>query len=214
MTDISMIDMLQAGVHFGHQKRYWNPKMLPYIYGDRNRVHIINLEKTLPMYREATNFLGRMAQNHGRIMFVGSKPAAQEAIAAEATRCKMPYVNRRWLGGTLTNFRTIKQSIKHMFDLERTLEENLIKPKLYKKELLKKRRELTKLDNNLGGIRDMTSPPDVLFVIDIGHEKIAIGEAIKLGIPIVGIVDTNNSPSGINYVIPGNDDSLALSSCI
>ncbi len=207
MADASMRDMLEAGVHFGHQTRYWNPKMRPYVYGARNKIHIINLEKTLPMYHEAVNFLGRMAQNRGRIMFVGAKPAAQEAVATEAKRCNMPYVNRRWLGGMLTNFRTIKQSIKYMFELERTLEENAIKPQLNKKELFKIHRKYTKLENNLGGIKDMEGLPDVLFVIDVGHEKIAIGEAIKLRIPIVGVVDTNYSPSGISYVIPGNDDS-------
>ena len=208
MANELMREMLKAGVHFGHQTRFWNPKMRPYIYGERNKIHIINLEKTLPLYQEAVSFLGRMASNRGRILFVGTKSAAQEAIAAEATRCNMPYVDRRWLGGMLTNFRTIKQSIKYMDELENTLQENVVKPQLNKRELLQLQRKFTKLNNNLGGIKNMESLPDVLFVIDVGNEKIAVSEAVKLGIPVVGVVDTNHSPQGVDYVIPGNDDAI------
>jgi len=207
MADVSMRDMLEAGVHFGHQTRFWNPKMLPYIFGERNKIHIVNLEKTLPLYDEAMNFLGRMAANQGTILFVGTKRAAQEIVREEATRCGMPYVNRRWLGGMLTNFRTVRQSIKRLKDLEAMHEDRSFE-RLSKKEALGLTRELAKLERSLGGIKDMEGLPDVLFVIDVGYEKIAVREAVKLGIPVVGVVDTNNSPDGVDYIIPGNDDAI------
>jgi len=207
MSNISMRQMLEAGVHFGHQTRYWNPKMGAYIFGHRNKIHIVNLDKTLPMYKDAMNFMGSLAANGGKILFVGTKRAASETIKEEAQRCGMPYVNHRWLGGMLTNFKTIKQRIKRLKDLEAMFEDGTIE-RFNKKEALGLRREMEKLDRSLGGIKEMNSLPDVLFVIDTGHENIAISEARKLGIPVVGVVDTNNNPDDIDYVIPGNDDAI------
>ncbi len=207
MANVSMRQMLEAGVHFGHQTRYWNPKMAPYIFGERNKIHIINLEKTLPLFSEAMNFLGSLAARKGRILFVGTKRAAQEAVREEATRCGMPYVNHRWLGGMLTNFKTIKQSIKRLRDLEAMIADGSIE-RFNKKEVLGLKREMDKLERSLGGIKSMAGLPDALFIVDVGHEKIAISEAGKLGIPVVGIVDTNNSPEGVDYPIPGNDDAI------
>ncbi|MGA9852391.1 MAG: 30S ribosomal protein S2 [Gammaproteobacteria bacterium] len=207
MADLSMRQMLEAGVHFGHQTRYWNPKMAPFIFGERSRIHIINLEKTLPLYREALEFVKRLVTDGGTVLFVGTKRAAREAVAEEAHRCGMPYVSQRWLGGTLTNFKTVRQSIKRMHELDLQSEDGTFE-RLGKKEVIRLRREMDKLDKSLGGIKDMNGLPDALFVIDTGHEKIAVSEARKLGIPIVGIVDTNNAPDGIDYVIPGNDDAI------
>lgn len=207
MTDVSMRQMLQAGVHFGHQTRYWNPKMAAYIFGQRNKIHIINLEKTLPLYQEAMNYLGRLAASGGRILFVGTKRAAQEAIREEAQRCNMPFVAHRWLGGMLTNFKTVRQSIQRLKELEATFADGTI-DRFAKKEALTLRRELDKLELSLGGIKDMDGLPDALFVVDVGHEKIAVTEANKLGIAVVGVVDTNNDPGKIDYVIPGNDDAI------
>lgn len=206
MSNITMRQMLEAGVHFGHQVRYWNPKMAPYIFGTRNKIHIINLEKTLPMFQEALNFLGSVASKKGKILFVGTKSQIQESVKAEAERCKMPYVQHRWLGGMLTNYKTIRQSLKRLKDLEE-LRDSPKFLKLTKKEALNLMRSITKLEKALGGVRDMGGLPDAIFVLDVGHEKIAVSEAQKLKIPIVGIVDTNHSPEGIDYVIPGNDDS-------
>jgi len=202
-----MRQMLEAGAHFGHQSRYWNPKMAAYIFGERNKIHIINLEKTLPLFIEATNFLGKLAANKGTILFVGTKRSARDAVKEQAERAGMPYVNHRWLGGMLTNFKTVKQSIKRLKDLEAMAEDGTLN-RLSKKEALMLTREREKLERSLGGIKDMNGLPDALFVIDVGHEKIAVAEAKKLGIPVVGIVDTNNSPDGIDYVIPGNDDAI------
>ena len=207
MSNVSMRQMLEAGVHFGHQTRYWNPKMSPYIFGHRNKIHIVNLEKTLPMFNDAMNFVGKLASNGGKLMFVGTKRSARDVVREEAERCNMPYVNHRWLGGMLTNFKTVRQSIKRLKDLE-TMEQDGTFDKLSKKEGLMLRREKEKLDRSLGGIKDMARLPDALFVVDVGHEKIAVAEARKLGIPVVGIVDTNHSPIDIDYVIPGNDDSI------
>ncbi len=203
---VTMRQMLEAGVHFGHQTRYWNPKMAPFIFGDRNKIHIINLEKTLPMYQEAMKFMRKLATNKGSILFVGTKRQAREIVKEEAERAGCHFVNFRWLGGMLTNFKTVKQSIKRLQDLQVMLSEENV-GKLAKKEALLLRRELDKLERSLGGIKDMNGLPDVIFVIDVGHEKGAITEANKLGIPVVGVVDSNNSPIGVNYVIPGNDDS-------
>ncbi len=208
MAKASMRDMLGAGVHFGHQTRFWNPKMLPYIFGERNKIHIINLEKTLPLYQDAVNFLGRMAASQGRILFVGTKRAAQSVISEQAKRCGMPYVDRRWLGGMLTNFKTVRQSIKRLKDLEVRFEDGSIDRVAKKKERLSLERELNKLERGLGGIKDMEGLPDCLFIIDVGHEKIAVSEALKLGIPVVAVVDSNNSPDGVDYVVPGNDDAI------
>ncbi len=202
-----MRDMLEAGVHFGHQTRYWNPKMGAYIFGQRNKIHIINLEKTLPLYREALQFMSRLAAEGGKILFVGTKRAARDAIREEAERCAMPYVNHRWLGGMLTNFKTIRQSVKRLKDLEAMFQDGSIE-RFNKKEALLLERELTKLQRSLGGIKEMEYLPDALFVIDVGHEKIAVTEANKLGIPVIGVVDTNNDPSNVDYVIPGNDDAI------
>jgi len=207
MANVTMRQMLEAGVHFGHQTRYWNPKMAPYIFGHRNKIHIINLEQTLPLYKDALNFINRMVANGGRILFVGTKRAAQEMVQEEALRCGMPFVNRRWLGGMLTNFKTVKQSISRLRELEAMMEDGTV-ARLSKKEGLMLSRELEKLERSLGGIKDMPGLPDALFVIDVGYEKIAVKEAVKLGIPVVGIVDTNNSPDGVDYVIPGNDDAI------
>lgn len=207
MVNISMRQMLEAGVHFGHQTRYWKPQMAPYIFGERNKIHIINLEHTLPMFNEATNFLGKLAAKEGKILFVGTKRAAQEVIKEAAIRCGMPYVNRRWLGGMLTNFKTVRASIKRLKDLETITQDGTLHH-LTKKEALSLTRELEKLERSLGGIKDMDSLPDALFIIDVGHEKIAVKEATKLGLPVAGVVDTNNSPTNIDYVIPGNDDAI------
>jgi len=203
---VDMREMLKAGVHFGHQTRYWNPKMGQFIFGARNKVHIINLEKTVPLFQDALNFLGNIVNKKGKVLFVGTKYVAQEVIQQEAERCGMPYVNRRWLGGMLTNYKTIRQSIKRLKELEAMFDKNSF-GRLTKKEILGLTREKDKLMNSLGGIKNMGGLPDALFVIDVGHEKIAIAEAKRLGIPVVGIVDTNNDPDGITYVIPGNDDS-------
>ncbi|CAK0755848.1 30S ribosomal subunit protein S2 [Gammaproteobacteria bacterium] len=207
MANVSMRQMLEAGVHFGHQTRYWNPKMAPYIFGERNKIHIINLERTLPLYQEAMNYLGKIAARKGTILFVGTKSAAGACVKEEAERCGMPYVNHRWLGGMLTNFKTVRQSIKRLRELEAMLADNSA-VRLTKKEVLGLRRDLDKLERSLGGIKDMSGVPDVLFVIDVGNEKIAVSEANKLGISVVGVVDTNNSLNGIEYVIPGNDDAI------
>jgi len=208
MTEVSMRQMLEAGVHFGHQTRYWNPKMANYIFGARSKIHIINLEKTLPMFNDTMNYLGQTAGNKGTILFVGTKKAARKIVAEEAARCGMPYVNYRWLGGMLTNFKTIKQSISRLKELEAMKTDGSLYQRFSKKEALGMERELDKLNRSLGGIKDMKGTPDALFVIDVGYEKNAVAEARKLGIPIVGIVDTNNSPENIDYVIPGNDDSI------
>ena len=207
MADISMRQMLEAGVHFGHQTRYWHPKMAPYIFGERNKIHIINLETTLPLLKEAMSFLGKMAARNATILFVGTKRAAQEIVQQEASRCGMPYVNRRWLGGMLTNFKTVKQSLKRLKDLQQMEQDGSLE-RLSKKELLTFRRDSDKLSYVLSGIQDIEGLPDVLFIVDVGHEKIAIAEATKLAIPIVAVVDTNNSPDRIDYVIPGNDDAI------
>ena len=207
MSDVTMRQMLEAGVHFGHQTRFWHPKMSPYIFGERNKIHIINLEKTLPMFRDATNFIGRVAAKRGKILFVGTKRAAQEPIEREAIRCGMPYVNRRWLGGMLTNFKTVKQSIRRLTDLEQMIESGGLE-RLSKKEGLQLRRELEKLNRGLAGIKNMGGLPDAMFIIDVGHERIAVTEAQKLGIPVVAVVDSNNAPDGCDYIIPGNDDAI------
>jgi len=202
-----MRDMLEAGVHFGHQTRYWNPKMGAYIFGHRNKIHIVNLEKTLPLFREALNFMGSLSANGGKVLFVGTKRAARDAIREEAIRCGMPFVNHRWLGGMLTNFKTIKQSIKRLKDLEAMFEDGSVN-RFNKKEALGLSREKEKLELSLGGIKEMSGLPDAIFIIDVGHEKLAVTEANKLGIPVVGVVDTNNDPGPIDYVIPGNDDAI------
>ena len=207
MANVTMRQMLEAGMHFGHQTRYWNPKMANYIFGERNKIHIINLEKTLPMFNDSMNFLGKMVANGGKVMFVGTKRSARDSIREEAQRCGMPYVNYRWLGGMLTNFKTVKQSIKRLKDIESMAEDGSFE-RLNKKEVLQISREQDKLERSLGGIKDMARLPDAIFIIDVGHEKIAINEARKLGIPVVGVVDTNNSPEGVDYVIPGNDDAI------
>jgi small subunit ribosomal protein S2 len=203
---VTMQAMLKAGVHFGHQTRYWNPKMGHYIYGARNKIHIIDLGKSLPLFQDALNFISTTAANKGKILFVGTKQAAQDIIREEAERCKMPYVNHRWLGGMLTNYKTIRQSIKRLKELEALFESTKF-GRLTKKEILCLEREKAKLSNSLGGIKNMGGIPDALFVIDVGHEEIAIKEANRLGIPVIGIVDSNNSPDNITYIVPGNDDS-------
>ena len=203
---VTMRQMLEAGVHFGHQTRFWSPRMAPYIFGHRNKIHIINLEKTLVMYQEAMNYVRQLAANKGTILFVGTKRQARDIVREEAMRCGSPFVDQRWLGGMLTNFKTIKQSVKRLHDMETMMEDGTL-DKLSKKEALDLQRELEKLNRSLGGIKDMKSLPDAMFVIDVGYQKGAITEARKLGIPIVGIVDSNHSPAGVNYVIPGNDDS-------
>jgi small subunit ribosomal protein S2 len=202
----SMREMLEAGVHFGHQTRYWNPKMAPYIFGHRNKIHIINLEKTLALYQEALKYVRQLAANRGSILLVGTKRQAREIVREEALRCGMPFVDHRWLGGMLTNFKTVKQSIKRLKEMEQMQEDGTF-DKMAKKEALGLQRELTKLQRSLGGIKELSGLPDALFVIDVGYQKGAIAEAVKLGIPVVGVVDTNHSPEGISYVIPGNDDS-------
>ncbi len=203
---VSIQDMMKAGVHFGHQTRYWNPKMGTYIYGSRNKIHIIDLGKTLPLFQDALNFISATAAKKGKVLFVGTKYAAQDIVKEEAERCKMPYVDRRWLGGMLTNYKTIRQSIKRLKELESMFESGKF-GRLTKKEILNLDREKAKLLNSLGGIKNMGGIPDALFVVDVGHEKIAVREANRLGIPVVGIVDSNNDPDGISYIIPGNDDS-------
>lgn len=207
MPNISMRQMLEAGVHFGHQTRYWNPKMAPYIFGVRSKIHIINLEKTLPLFNDSMNFVGKLAANRSKILFVGTKRAAREVVKEQALRCGMPYVNQRWMGGMLTNFKTVKQSIKRLKELESLFAEGRHES-INKKEALGLQRELDKLERDLGGIKDMGSLPDAIFIVDVGFEKIAISEAAKLGIPVVGIVDTNNSPVDLEYIIPGNDDAI------
>ena len=207
MPSVSMRQMLEAGVHFGHQTRFWNPKMAPFIFGERNKIHIINLEKTQPLYTQASAFIKGVAAQGGKILFVGTKRSARDAVHKEAVRCSMPYVNQRWLGGMLTNFKTIRQSIKRLNELDEMAQNGSL-DRRGKKEAQMLRREMDKLLRSLGGIRDMTALPDALFVIDVGHEEIAIHEARKLGIPVVAVVDTNCSPDGIDYVIPGNDDAM------
>jgi small subunit ribosomal protein S2 len=202
----TMRQMLEAGVHFGHQTRYWNPKMAPFIFGHRNKIHIINLEQTLALYTEATRFVRKLAANKGVVLFVGTKRQAREIVKEEALRCGMPYVDYRWLGGMLTNFKTVKQSIKRLKEMEAQVADGSVE-RLPKKEALHFQREQVKLERSLGGIKTMDGPPDALFVIDVGYHKGAVAEAKKLGIPIVAVVDTNHSPDGIAHVIPGNDDS-------
>ncbi len=201
-----MREMLAAGVHFGHQTRFWSPKMAPYIFGHRNKIHIINLEKTVVMFDEALKYIRQLSANKGTILFVGTKRQARDIVREEASRCGSPYVDQRWLGGMLTNFQTIKQSIKRLHDMETMMQDGTL-DKLVKKEALDMTRELEKLNSSLGGIKDMNGMPDAMFVIDVGYQKGAITEAKKLGIPVVGVVDTNHNPEGLHYVIPGNDDS-------
>ncbi len=207
MANVTMRQMLEAGVHFGHQTRYWNPKMEPYIFGARGKIHIINLERTLPLMIDALNFASGLAAKRGSMIFVGTKRAASKAIAEEAERCGMPHVSHRWLGGMLTNYRTIRQSIKRLKNLESLQEEGGL-DHLVKKEVLQLTREQEKLERSLGGIKDMKGLPDAMFVVDVDHEDIAVKEARKLGIPVIAVVDTNCSPEGIDYVIPGNDDAI------
>ncbi|MDG0856069.1 30S ribosomal protein S2 [Roseateles puraquae] len=202
---VTMREMLEAGVHFGHQTRFWNPKMAPYIYGHRNKIHIINLEKTLPAFNEAMKFIRQLAAKRGTILMIGTKRQAREFIATEAQRAGMPYVDSRWLGGMMTNFKTVKTSLKNLKDMQAQVEAGT-QPAI-KKEALLFQRDIAKLEKNIGGIQDMTALPDAIFVIDVGYHKIAVAEAKKLGIPVIGVVDTNHSPEGIDYVIPGNDDS-------
>ena len=203
---VTMREMLEAGVHFGHQTRYWNPKMAQFIFGQRNKIHIVNLERTLEQYNEALKFVRQLAANKGTILFVGTKRQAREIVREEATRGGAPYVEYRWLGGMLTNYKTVKQSIKRLKDMDQMAQDGTLE-RLSKKEGLGIQRELAKLERSLGGIKDMNSLPDALFVVDTGYQKIAVAESTKLGIPIIGVVDTNNTPDGISYVIPGNDDS-------
>jgi len=201
-----MRQMLEAGVHFGHQTRYWNPKMEPFIFGHRNKIHIINLEKTLAMYQDAMKFVRQLTANRGTILFVATKRQARDILREEAMRCQMPFVDHRWLGGMLTNFKTVKASIKRLKDMEAMQLDGSFE-RIAKKEALGLQRELTKLQRSLGGIKDLGSLPDALFVIDVGYQKGAVAEANKLGVPVIGVVDTNHTPEGIDYVIPGNDDS-------
>lgn len=203
---VTMRQMLEAGVHFGHQTRYWNPKMAPYIFGERNKIHIINLEKSLPMFQDALKFVRQLSANKGTILFVGTKRSARETMREEALRCGSPFVDHRWLGGMLTNFKTVKQSIKRLKEMEAMQQDGSFE-RISKKEALSYQREIAKLDRSLGGIKDMTRLPDALFIVDVGYQKGAVVEATTLGIPIIGVVDSNNAPSGIDYVIPGNDDS-------
>ena len=207
MKKITISDMLKSGVHFGHKTCYWEPRMAPYIFESRNNVHIIDLEKTLPLFRQSLNFMRKTAQKGGKILFVGTKWAANQYIVHHAKRCSMPYVNSRWLGGMLTNFKTIKQSVKRLRELEESLSDGTIN-QLKKREVLSIKRNLAKLEANLGGVRDMTALPAAIFVVDVGKEKICVKEANLLGIPVIGIVDSNHSPEGIDFVIPGNDDSI------
>lgn len=202
---VTMREMLEAGVHFGHQTRFWNPKMAPYIFGHRNKIHIINLEKSLPMFQEAIGFVRKVAANRGTVLMVGTKRQARDTVAEQAKRAGIPYVDQRWLGGMLTNFKTVKTSIKRLKDMKAQQEAGL--DSMSKKEQLMFTREIEKLEKDIGGIQDMNALPDAIFLIDVGYHKIAVAEARKLGIPLVGVVDTNHSPEGIDYVIPGNDDS-------
>ncbi len=203
---VTMRQMLEAGVHFGHQTRYWNPKMAPFIFGHRNKIHIINLEKTLAMYQESLKFARQLAANRGTILFVGTKRQARDIIREEAQRCQMPFVDHRWLGGMLTNFKTVKQSIKRLKEMESLQQEGGL-DRMSKKEALGITREMQKLQRSLGGIKELSALPDALFIIDVGYQKGAVAEANKLGVPVIGVVDTNHSPEGIAYIVPGNDDS-------
>jgi small subunit ribosomal protein S2 len=205
-VSVTMRQMLEAGVHFGHQTRYWNPKMAPFIFGHRNKIHIINLEKTLAMYQEAMKFVRQLTANRGTILFVGTKRQARDILREEAQRCQSPFVEHRWLGGMLTNFKTVKQSIKRLREME-TMQQDGSLDRISKKEALGLTREMQKLQRSLGGIKELSAPPDALFIIDVGYQKGAVAEANKLGIPVIGVVDTNHNPEGIAYVIPGNDDS-------
>jgi small subunit ribosomal protein S2 len=205
-VSVTMRQMLEAGVHFGHQTRYWNPKMAPFIFGHRNKIHIINLEKTLSMYQDGIKFAKQLAANRGSILFVGTKRQAREIVREEALRAGMPFVDHRWLGGMLTNFKTVKQSIKRLKEMEQMAADGTFE-RMSKKEALGLQRELEKLQRSLGGIKDLTALPDALFIIDVGYHKGAVAEANKLGVPVIGVVDTNHSPEGIQYVVPGNDDS-------
>ncbi|NDH08816.1 MAG: 30S ribosomal protein S2 [Gammaproteobacteria bacterium] len=207
MSNVSMKELLEAGAHFGHRTRFWNPKMAPYIFGTRNKIHIIDLEQTLPLLKDAANFISRLASHKAKILFVGTKRAAQDVIKEQAQRCGMPYVNHRWLGGMLTNYKTVRQSIFRLKDLKKMKSEGLF-DNMIKKEALMLERELEKLDKSLGGIEDMGGLPDALFVVDVGFEHIALLEARKLKIPVIGVVDTNNDPDGVDYMIPANDDSM------
>lgn len=204
---VSMRDLLEAGAHFGHRTRFWNPKMGKYIFGSRNKIHIIDLEQTMPMLNDALNYVGRLAANHANILFVGTKRAAQESIREQAARCGMPYVDHRWLGGMLTNYKTVRQSIFRLKELKKMQEEGVFES-MIKKEALMLTRELEKLERSLGGIQDMGGLPDAIFIVDVGYEHIAVEEARRLKIPVIGIVDTNNNPDSIDYVIPANDDSM------
>jgi small subunit ribosomal protein S2 len=207
MANVSMRDMLQAGVHFGHQTRYWNPKMNKYIFGARNKIHIINLEHTVPAFNESLAIVKKLASNNNKILLVGTKRAASKLVKEQAERAGMPYVSHRWLGGMLTNYKTIRQSIRRYRDLETQSQDGTF-AKLTKKEALMRTRDMEKLERSIGGIKDMGGLPDALFVIDVDHERIAITEANKLGIPVIGVVDTNSNPDGIDYIIPGNDDAI------
>ena len=208
MAAVTMRQMLETGVHFGHQTRYWNPKMAPFIFGARSSIHIINLEKTLPLFNDAMNFVGKIAAKKGTILFVGTKKAARQTVVEEANRCGMPYANHRWLGGMLTNFKTIKKSINRLKELEAMTADGTINQRFNKKEALGMQREMEKLERSVGGIKEMRGVPEAVFVFDVGYEKNAVSEAKKLGIPVIGIVDTNNSPELVDYMIPGNDDSI------
>lgn len=208
MIEVTMSQMLEAGVHFGHQTRYWNPKMAPFIYGARHKIHIINLEETLPRYRSALKYLGNIAGNKGKILFVGTKHAARDVVKEEAIRCGMPYVNFRWLAGLLTNYKTIRLSIRRLKELEELLQDEKQTSRFTKKEILRLLNEKEKLSHSIEGVKNMGGLPDALFVVDVGHEKIAIKEAKKLSIPVIGIVDTNNNPADVDYPVPGNDDAL------
>lgn len=207
MAEVTMRDMLKAGVHFGHQTRYWNPKMTQYIFGSRNKIHIINLEHTVPLFNDAITFVNGLASKKSKVLFVGTKRAASNIIKEQAIRAGQPYVNHRWLGGMLTNWKTIRQSIRRLKELEAQSQDGTF-DKLTKKEALMRAREMEKLERSLGGIKDMGGLPDALFVVDVDHENIAVAEANKLGIPVIGVVDTNSSPDGVDYVIPGNDDAI------
>jgi len=206
IMSVTMREMLEAGVHFGHQTRFWNPKMAPYIFGHRNKIHIVNLEKTLAMYQDAMKYIRQLSSNRGTVLMVGTKRQSRDIIAAEAQRAGMPFVDQRWLGGMLTNFKTVKTSIKRLKDMEASIEDGSVE-KLSKKEALMFQREMIKLQKSIGGIKDMGGVPDAIFVVDVGYHKGAITEAAKLGIPVIGVVDTNHSPEGVAYIIPGNDDS-------
>ena len=203
---VTMRQMLEAGVHFGHQTRYWNPKMAPFIFGHRNKIHIINLERTLSLYQDALKFAKQLASNRGSLLFVGTKRQARDIVREEAQRCMMPFVDHRWLGGMLTNFKTVKQSIKRLREMEQMAQDGTL-DRMVKKEALGLQREMLKLQRSLGGIKELTALPDALFIIDVGYQKGAVAEAVKLGIPVIGVVDTNHSSDGISHIIPGNDDS-------